>query len=284
MKKSGNFFNILKAMRVYRILPSLTVILVSAGFANKINKEIFLLGIISVLIYSAASIHNAFRDKDFSFTKNYWVVSFGILLLALSLSFTNIIIFMTAITSIFLGFFYNTISRFLLLGDTTILAITHFALPSFAASLLLSLDTNFAFSLAGFMFMGFWFILPIKNLKDYKSDKKRGYKTLVTVLKNGKAITIFLFAVSFLFMTLGFFLFELSPVFLGIIFINMCLGVFIIRNVSLNKDGRALDLTRMVILLFLIGLIISSSFNFKIIFLALSFAFTYLFLLIKFFK
>jgi len=104
-----------------------------------------------VLIYSAAGIHNAIRDKDYNLPKNSnWTI---LLFLAsgILISLFNKIIFFTAIAAIILGLIYNTISRYILFGDSSVLAITHYTLPCFSCSLLVGINLRFAFFLAGFI-------------------------------------------------------------------------------------------------------------------------------------
>jgi len=257
------------------------VLLVSVVFVNKITKEVILLAITGIMLYAAASIHNAIRDSDYQLPKYSRYTILFLIFVALSISVLNPVILITALLWVLLGFFYNTVARFILFGDATVLAITHFFLPSLSASILLGLEFKFTLQLAAFMFFTFWFIIHSKNLKDTLNDKKRGYKTLTTMTKNGKRIAIIFLGISFAFMLVAYFLFNLTKlywVFLSIIYI---LGPIAIIHIIKNKEDFAVLLIRGVMLLFLFGLIISKAIDIRIVLFALSLCFIYGIILIK---
>jgi len=271
-----NFIVLLKATRVYRTLPVLMVIMVSAAFANIINKEIIVLGISCILVYAAAAMHNAIRDKDYKLPQYSKKVMFILLFAAVILSLSNYVILFTVITWIFLGFIYNTIARSILFGDTTILSITHFALPSFSSSILLGLDFRLTILLSGFFFLLAWFITQTKNLKDTQEDKNRNYTTLTTKFLNGSFITkIFLF-ISFAFMVGSYFLFNLTIKFIGILSVIFLLIIVAMRKINNNGEKQGLSILRLVILIFMLGLIIEKTSNYFIVSLGLFLCFSYL--------
>ena len=263
-----NVKNILLSTRIYRTLPTLLIILVSSSFAGYINLDLLILALASLLIYSAAGIQNAINDSDYSLDKNSRYVIYLFFILALIFSFYNKIILITAILWIVLGLLYNTLARYILLGDSTIIAITHFALPSFSSSLLLGLDFQFSLKLSLFFFLIFWFIIPSKNIKDLKSDKKRGYKTLTTLFSNGILITTIFKEIFFIFVFLSYFILELTEKFLFFF-----LFIYIIRLFSdkIKNEQASLFLSRFLIILFLFSIILDRiliKFNLQIIILA----------------
>jgi len=274
------FINIVKATRFYRAFISIMVIMVSAAFANTINKDVFVLCLCSLLIYSSASIHNAIKDRDYYLPSYSKKVMLGLIILSLLLSLSNKIIFFAVIIAISLGFIYNTISRFFLFGDTIILSITHFALPSISSSLLLGLNIKFAFILAGFMYIFSWLTVHSKNLKDTEDDKERGYKTLTTIFKNGRIISILLLELSFLFMLVAYFLFNLTNTFLVIFSIIFIVQLVIVYQVIKNKNHSALKLIRLLTILFLFGIIVDRTNKFIIIVMPLSLFLLYLILVL----
>jgi len=275
------FVNIVKATRVYRTFPSLMVMMISMAFANIINKEIIVLSLCCVLVYASAGIYNAIRDKDYMLPEYSKKVVWGLIIISLLLSLSNYIIFFTVITAISLGFIYNTISRFLLFGDTTVLSVTHYALPSFSSSMVLGLDKRFALTLTVFMLITSWFIMPLKNLKDTSNDKNRGYKTLTTITKHGKRTTIILFGLFFIPTSFAYFLFNLTKIYLFILALIFILELIIMINIIKNKEGFALKLARAMVLLFLFGLIISKATDIRIVLVAFYLFLVYCLFLIK---
>jgi 4-hydroxybenzoate polyprenyltransferase len=263
-KRGEEFRNLLKATRAYRVLPTLMIILVSASFANAINNKIIILGLAATIIYSAYGIHNAVRDNDYLLPKYSKKVIIGLLIFSLLISLADKVIFLTSLAAIFLGVAYNTVSRRILFGDTTILAITHYALPSFSASILLGVDKNSALLLSGFMFITFWFLLPVKNLKNVKEDSERGYKT-PAMLKHGRTIILVLFGISLLIISSAYFLFDLSSIYLLVLLLIFILGTLVIRDIFREKEISALKIARLIILIFLLGLIIEKTTNLSII-------------------
>jgi 4-hydroxybenzoate polyprenyltransferase len=275
-KKGEKFFTLLKATRAYRVLPTLMVILVSASFANFINKEIILLGLVATLIYSASGIHNALKDKDYFLPEYSRKAILVLLSIALILSLSNKIIFFTAVVAIFLGIIYNTISRKILLGDSTVLAITHYALPCFSASLLLGLDMKLIWLLTGSLFLIGWFIIPSKNLKDLIGDKKRKYVTLPVKFSKGTSITKLFVIISFIFMFIFYFLFDLSNIFILFLIVLFFLLMGTLKQINKKNYLCALNLLRFAVLIFMFGIILGNLFNLHIFLSSLSILFLYL--------
>ncbi len=274
--ESSYFCNLLKATRIYRTIPVFMVILVSAAFANLINKELFILSLACIFIYSAAGIQNSVKDKDHNlpdFSKKIVLLLF---VMGFMISLTNYIVFLTVISWIILGLIYNTISRFILFFDVTILSITHFALPSLSASVLLGLSMQFAFILSSFLFVTSWFIIHSKNLKDTLEDKKRGYATLTTKFKCGtKVIKIFLI-ISVALIILSYFLFNLQNNFILFIIIIFILLIIILRKIDRRKNSEALKISRFIILIFMFGLVLNNTSNQNIISISSMLVFLYL--------
>ena len=257
--------SVFKAMRTYRTLPSLMVMLVSAAFADMINKEIIILGLCCVLVYSAAGIHNAIKDNDYPLPQYAKKVIFALLFAAIIISLSNKIIFFAVMAGLILGLIYNTISRFILLGDSTILAITHFALPSLSASLILGLDLRKTILLSGFFFLIAWFITQTKNLKDTRKDRNRNYATLTTRFHNGALITNVLLFISFIFMLVSHFLFKLTARFVLTLIIISLLIIIALKKINSDYEAQGLNILRLVILTFMLGLIIEKTPNYFIV-------------------
>ena len=275
----GGFWNLLKATRVYRVLPTLMIILAAAGFAGFINQELILLGFVGILIYSANGLFNSIKDEDYSLSSKSKFFSLFLLIIALAISFVDRVILFTALAAIFLGLIYNYVSRFILLVDTTILSVTHFALPFFSSLILLGFDVDISLKLSGFMFAFFWFFSPSKNLKGVQEDRKRNYKTLPILFRQGKLITILLFVISFVLIVGSYFVFDLNSMFLFFLFLIFVLYLFAIRDFLKERNLSALHFSRMILLLFLFGIIIGKTSDLLIIFLGVAILLLYFLLL-----
>ncbi|MBW2974163.1 UbiA family prenyltransferase [Candidatus Woesearchaeota archaeon] len=263
------------AARVYRAFPSLMVILVSAAFAERVNSKILVLGLCCILIYSAAAVYNAIRDKDYRLPGCSRRIALLLLLTAMIIAKSDIVILAASIIAVLLGFLYNTIARYVLFADATILAITHFALPSFSSSLLLGLDMGMAMRLAVFMFAAFWPIMHSKNMKDTISDRKRGYRTLAGAGMKGRQATIILFAFSFAPMAAAYFIFDLGIIFLFFLVLLAFLGLKIVSAMVEGRAGQGVRMIRSAILLFLLGLVMSKTDYLAVILWALCLYFFY---------
>jgi 4-hydroxybenzoate polyprenyltransferase len=270
------FIEILKATRVHRTLTALTAIMVPVAFANKINSAIFYLALVCVCIYAVAGIQNAKRDNDYNLPRNFKIFSAIVLLLGLVFSLKHHIIFLTFVTWILLGVFYNTIARFILFGDVTVLSITHHTLPTLSSSLLLGLDLKTTLLLTSFMFVTFWFIIHLKNLKDTREDKGRGYKTLTINIKDGITKTKLLFEISFLCMFIAYFIFGLSKIYLYILICVLLIKILVTYFIDLKKHETALNFMRLMVIVFLIALIVDRTNNYNIIFISTTLCIAYL--------
>lgn len=237
------------------------VMIVSSAFANRFSIKIIYLASICLLVYACAGVHNAIKDKDYLLPSYSKFIVFSLLIISAIISLQDIVIFFTAILWILLGLIYNTAARHILFGDATILSITHFALPSLSTSLLLDVELKFALFLSGFMFFTFWFIMHSKNLKDAKEDKQREYKTLVTMFKNGRYFTLILLDISFILMFISYFLFDLSIKYLLILVIVSILNLVVINRMVNSEAGQAVKLIRLIMLIFLFGLIFDKASN-----------------------
>ncbi len=273
-KNKNSFLNILKAFRLERPLIPLSSIMLVVGFANKINLGIVILMVCCVLMYAVGGLINAKIDCDYKVKHSYLII-LSIFTITLVLSLYNYIIFLTVLLSLLLGFVYSKYSRFLLFGDSIILALTHSTLPIISASLLLSLNIQLVLKLTIFMFFAITLVAPMKNLKGVKDDKKRGYKTLMTKYKGGKKITNLLLNLYLLLLFLAYFIFNLNEKFLLIFSILLMLGFFINYLIVNKKEVQAYKLVRLVIILFSFAIVFSQTSNLKIILLSLSLVFVY---------
>jgi 4-hydroxybenzoate polyprenyltransferase len=258
MRGKNKLRQLAKATRIYRIFPTLAIILLAANTTSTLNKEIFLLATISTLIYSAISIQNAIKDKDYQLPKYSNKIIIAILLISLAISLTNKILLLTLLAWITLGLIYNTTSRKILLADTTILAITHYTLPYLSTLLLLNIDPTTTIKQTTTIFVIFFLLTPIKNLKGIKEDKKRKYKTLATIYpKKGKTITLTLFLLSIILMTASHPLFGTTRIFLILTIPLLILAAMISTYIIQNNTTTALKLNRILSLTFITSLIIS---------------------------
>lgn len=257
-KKSTDLLNFLKSMRTYRVLLTLLVMLVSASFANFINLELILLGVVATIIYSAAGTLNAIEDKDHNLPKYSKKVAFIMLIIALVISIYDKIIFLTAFISVLLGFLYNTLSRKVLFGDISIMGITHYALPSISASILLGLDTRLTITLGIYFYVISWFIMHTKNLRGVIQDKKRGYSTPATKFKRGEFIINLFVVISILLMFAGYFLFEFPLIFLIILIPEILILIIYLKRTKKNQNSKALNVLRFSMFLLMLAIIISN--------------------------
>jgi hypothetical protein len=245
MRGKNKLRQLAKATRIYRIFPTLAIILLAANTTSTLNKEIFLLATISTLIYSAISIQNAIKDKDYQLPKYSNKIIIAILLISLAISLTNKILLLTLLAWITLGLIYNTTSRKILLADTTILAITHYTLPYLSTLLLLNIDPTTTIKQTTTIFVIFFLLTPIKNLKGIKEDKKR------------KTITLTLFLLSIILMTASHPLFGTTRIFLILTIPLLILAAMISTYIIQNNTTTALKLNRILSLTFITSLIIS---------------------------
>ena len=234
-------------------------ILVPAGFADYLPLELIIMGFSAILIYSAAGIHNAMKDGDYVLPDYSKKVVLLLLAFGIVVSLFNYLIFLTALTSIILGYLYNTVSRFVLLGDSTVLAVTHFALPSFSSSIILDLPFGLAMNLSMILFFVAWFIIPTKNLKDTEEDKNRNYVTLTTRFNSGVFITKSFLIISFLIMSSSFHIFGLSYNFVLLLLVNLMIIMIALISINSNHEKQGLCILRITMLIFMLGLIIEKS-------------------------
>ncbi len=274
---------LLTATRIPRTVPTLLVMLVSCAYAGYLPLSVIFLGIGCVLVYASAGIHNAIRDHDYILPRQSGFFVIGLISLALLISSAHAVIFLTILAWILGGLFYNTIARRILFGDSTVLAITHFALPSFASSLLVGLPLSFAATLSSLFFLIGWFITPTKNIKDTETDKKRGYVTLTTAFSSGRKLTHLFMGVALLLMVLSSILLSryLTAVIIG-------MSSFIILRIAKKEtrqgnDTYALGLLRLIVIVFLLSLIIETTLSTVIALGALFLAFGYV-LYLAFFR
>jgi len=274
--KKGNFLTLLRATRVERAFYIVSLILVPATFANKITADILILSICCILLYSVSGIHNAKRDKDFSLPEYYKKFMILLVISAILLSLTNLIIFITVIIELVLGLIYNTVSRKILFGDATVLGFTHAAIPVLASSLLVNLNFLLALKLAGILYIFIWLLGNARNQKDSKEDKKRGYRTYATILKDPRTVTKIFIRLSFFVMLISFLIFELSTKYIIVLCLIYLIHLIVFILTDMKKDILAMQITRLTIILFSLAFVIDKTSNYYIISLDLILALLFL--------
>lgn len=264
--KKGSFLTLLKATRIERAFYIVSLILVPAAFANILNKEIIVLSICCLLLYSVSGIHNAKRDKDYTLPRYYKKFMIFLIIITLLLSLIHWLIFLTVLIEMGLGLIYNTISRKILFGDATILGFTHAGVPVFVSSLLVGLGISFAFKISVFMYIFIWLLGNARNQKDAKQDKKRKYKTYATKLSNHRPLTKLFTQLSFFIMLLALLLFDLSIKYIFILSFIYIIEIIILYLTDLKEDVLAMQITRFTIILFSLAFVIDKTTDLYIIF------------------
>lgn len=248
--------NLIKATRINRTLPSILLIVLAISIKKQINPEIFLLGIILILIYSAGGIQNALKDRDFELNKKAKYAPTLLLLIATIISIQNTHLFIANLSWITLSLIYNFKSRKILLLDTTIMSITHYTIPFLFALLILGETLTKSLELSIPIYLIFWLITPTKNLKETEKDKSLEYKTIATEFKNAHKITIILTFLSLIpILSLKFFL--KLPNFFFLVFPNIIL-FFLIIHIQFQRieTKKALRTTRIFFSYLIINLIL----------------------------
>jgi hypothetical protein len=277
MAKEENYFlNLIKATRAYRVLTVLMVILIPAAYANKFPPSLLILSLAAILIYSASSIYNAYRDKDYKLPKYALRIIFILFFLALIISLTNKIIFFSVLIAISLGFIYNTIARVIPMGDGFIAGFTHFALPFIFSSLLVGLDIKFIVLPATLFYCIGFFIGPVTNLKDIQKDREKEYHTVITSVKNPEFISAISLDLSFIIIFVIYIFFKLNNFYFLFLIPVFLLRTFIVQQICCGNFKKALGLTRLYLMLSFIFLIFCLTLNFYILLAALSILFVYI--------
>jgi 4-hydroxybenzoate polyprenyltransferase len=247
------------------------------AISQRINTNIFILSACCFCIYSAAGIHNSIQDKDFSVKKTGKTLMFLLVIIGIFLSLFNKIIFITSIAWIVLGLLYNTISRKILFGDATVLALTHYTIPCFSSSLILGIDP---WKVSIYMFSTFWFIMQAKNIKDTKEDKERGYVTLTTVFSEGKRLSIAMTVIGYIMMFLSIPYFSLSDFFVFYYIFILLMQFISIDYIFQDQFHQAVKLIRLLMMMFIMGIIIEKSGSYIIVLSSVMILVPYLILLI----
>ena len=264
-KRGKNICNLIKATRINRTLPSISLILFACSLMNAINKEIYSLMGICFLLYAPGGILNAIKDKDYSLPKYSKILVFLLPAIAIIISLSNNLLLIATISWIIFGFIYNVLSRKILLLDTTAICLTHHFIPVFFSLLILGAKLELAINSSLYVYSVFWFLAPIKNLNGIEKDRELKYQTLPANYRHGKIITIILYYISFLVMTLAYFLFELNSLYT--IFLGLLLLLFLVskKTFSMKDKSSMLGIVRLIICLFAFSLTISTSNNLEII-------------------
>lgn len=216
----------------------------AVAFANRINFGIIVFSLGSIILYSAAAIQNAKKDGDYDLPDYADKAVIFIIIISFMVASLNKLAFIGLIGELVFGIVYNFYSRKILFGDVTILALSHYGWPTFISGLLLDLEFMFCFKLSVFMFIMLWFTMHIKNLKDTKEDRKRGYKTLSTEFNNASIICAVFMSISLIIFLTGYFFFHGDSLYLiGLMVLSM-VAFFISLNLIDGKKERALDLLR----------------------------------------
>lgn len=248
--------NLLKATRINRTIPSLLLITLTAIITQKINLNIFLLGIILILIYSSGGLQNVIKDKDFKLNKNTKFIIIALILTAITISFNNKYLIISTVLWIILSLLYNFTSRKILLLDTTILCITHYFIPTFFSLLMLNQGITQSLKISIPIYLIFWFITPTKNLKEIRKDKLLKYRTIPTQFKNGKTITLIILNITIIPIILTYFILDISNYILltipNIILFLSILNILFIKN----QEKKALKTTRLFFSYLILNLII----------------------------
>ncbi len=240
----------------------LSAMLIPAALADRINADIFLLSLVCLLAYCGASIQNSIKDKDYLLPSYAHYMVYILPILAFVFACTNIIILLTLISWILLGVIYNTIARRLIFGDIAVLSLTHLAIPMVSSSLLIGFPLKESMIAAAYICLLFILMGNMKNIKDAKSDKKRGYKTINTITKKGEQITICLAGISWVMMFFALFIFDLSYRF----FIPFAaITALAIYSFSLTDKAKGFHLFKMAFILFLFSIIVAKTSNITII-------------------
>jgi len=253
-----------KAMRIERSFIALLAILIPAAFADKITDEIYLLSCLCIIAYAIGSLYNAKVDADYNVRYTGQII-FGLFFVGIVLSIQNIILLLTFISWFILGFVYSRYLRFMLFGDSTLLAFTHAAIPALSSSLLLGLDMRLTISLSAFMYLNLWLAIPIKNINNSDKDKELGYHTLITRFRNGKSMTNTLLEFYFISMFFAYFIFDLGNRFLFVLGIIFVLRIFVFNYINNGNEVFGYKLSKLATLLFSSGIIISKTSDYRII-------------------
>lgn len=268
MRGENKFLNLFRATRFRRCFPSLMAILIFPAYAKTFPTTIITLMFVTASLYSLASIHNAYKDKDYILPKYFPIILISGLTITLAIAATNKIILTTSLLAIALGYIYNTASRFIILGDSFIAGITHYILPITASALLVGKNP---FPTAFLFFFFIFSLVPIANLKDLQKDKDLGYKTLVTSVSNpfwtGTALSNLAFIITFIiFLLLGINILFLIPLFL----FQLLITYTIHTNIRI-----AIELTRLYFLTIFIIIIVTQTTLPKILIIAAAIFTTY---------
>ena len=130
------------------------------------------------------------------------------------------------------------------------------------------------------MFISSSLVISLKNLKGVEKDKEKGYKTLMTVFKNGRKIIYFLLELYFISMFAAYFIFDLGNRFLLILLIIFSLKIIIFSYFNNKRDVLSYRLNRLTTLIFIFAFIYDKSSNIYSLVIILSIIFLYLIYLI----
>ncbi|MBN2367635.1 hypothetical protein JXC34_01350 [Candidatus Woesearchaeota archaeon] len=262
MEKGGvvpGLLDLVRASRVDRTLFGLSAVMVPVAVSGSMNYDVFIFCICCILLYSVFGIHNGLKDRDYrlpSCTKKVLLVLGGF---TVAVSLMRVPIFISQLMYLFLGYFYNTSSRKILLMDSTVLSITHYLLPVFFSALVLGLSMKQAVYLSMYFFIVSLFYMPLKNIRGAEEDKSRGYKTLPSMFRKGVQMTFMAMSVSFILMFLGYFLFDLFVIYLLFLAVIIVLGIVMVYLCHNGDIILMAKLFRFVDVFFCFAFVASSS-------------------------
>ena len=248
----------IKESRIERTFPSIMMILFSLAIIGRFDKDIIFLTLSMVLIYSSAGIHNSIKDKNLMISDRYRYIYIIPIMIALIISIQNIILIIASLLWIILGLSYNTISRKILLADSIILSITHYAIPTIFSLLLLGESIQGSLRFGTIFFLTFMFVTPVKNLKETDEDKKLDYRTLPTIFKNGKELTIIS---SLFFMIISIIIQASFNVNIILIIISFILYISGIKLIIDSYEKKSLKIFRLLFIFFIFSLITTTENN-----------------------
>ena len=251
----------------------LMCMLLPAAFVNSWSFGIVLLSSACVLTYCGASLHNSIQDRDHLLPGYAKALAFALPVVALVVSYQNKVVFFTVLAWIALGLLYNTVSRKIVLGDISVLGITHLAIPVISSGIILGMELAQLLKIAVYLYAIFLFLGSMKNIKDTESDKARGYKTFSTVLPKGEHLTKVLAGSASLLMLASYFVLGLSYRFLVLFAVIVTLKLY---SFTIKDKGTGFSLFKYSFVLFLLSIILDKTQVPAIILTGTAYSFIYL--------
>jgi 4-hydroxybenzoate polyprenyltransferase len=261
MKGGKKFINLFRSARIERTFPSISLIIFACAISEKINKEIYLLSLCLILLYASGGILNAIKDKDYELPPYSKIIIYILPIITLIISLNNSKIFLASLIWVIFGFAYNLTSRKILLADTSIMSLTHYFIPVFFSLWILGMNIMPAIEISTLIYATFWLIIPLKNLNGINKDKKLGYKTLTTLSKQGKKITIILYYLSFILISYFYYFLELKKIYLFMLIIIGLMYITTGKTLSFPNKYFSIPITRLTMIIFTTSLTLGITTN-----------------------